>query len=345
MIRNIVILLAHDLAVAFKNKTLYLIVCMPLFVYATLMLVDPAKAHDVRMKLAWIETASSAPALLNSLEQHPELFTVRQVANEDEAIQLLGEREVDGILTPTGNANAVPQLRLTVVRQASAETLAILQQLSALQIAVECQNPNWVAEVQPLQTSSIKRQTLPTWILMMVLLVSFIVLPAQVAEEKEKQLLLGWLQTPVRESEWLVAKLAYSLFLMLTAVWVLQLMAGEFPGAHAAGSLAMLCAGGFCFGALGICLGLLCRNQASARTLGVLCYLPLLLPAALSDVSQELRQIAPWIPSHYVYEPIRSMLLDSGGSVVFLRAALTLTAIGLLACVASHRLIRKRWLM
>lgn len=343
MIRNIVILLAHDLAVAFKNKTLYLIICMPLFVYATLMLVDPAKAHDARIKIAWIETASSAPALLNNLEQHPELFAVRRVANEDEAAQLLGKREVDGILTPTGSD--VPQLRLTVVRQASVETLAILQQLSALQIAVECQNPGWISDVRPLQTSSIKQQTLPTWILMMVLLVSFIVLPAQVAEEKEKQLLLGWLQTPVRESEWLAAKLAYSIFLMLTAVWVLQLMAGEFSGTHAAGSLAILFAGGFCFGALGICLGLLCRNQASARTLGVLCYLPLLLPAALSDMSQELRHIAPWIPSYYVYEPIRSMLLDNGGPGIFLRAAMTLTVIGLLACIASHRLIRKRWLM
>jgi ABC-2 type transport system permease protein len=342
MIRNVVILLTHDLAVAFKNKTLYLIVCMPLFVYATLSLVDPAKTHDARIKIAWIETASYAPAPLKSLEQTPDLFAVRRVANKDEATQLLKNREVDGILMPTGGD--IPHLRLTVVRQASVETLAILQRLSALQIAVECQNPGWIADVRALQTSSVNRQTLPTWILMMVLLVSFIVLPAQIAEEKEKQLLLGWLQTPVRESEWLAAKLAYGMILMLTAVLALQLMAGERAGPQIIRYLTILCTGGFCFGALGICLGLLCRNQASARTLGVLCYLPLLLPAALSDMSQELRQIAPMIPSYYLYEPVRALLLD-GGTGTFLRAGITLTAIGLIACLASHRLIRTRWLM
>jgi ABC-2 type transport system permease protein len=179
---------------------------------------------------------------------------------------------------------------------------------------------------------------------MMVLLVSFIVLPAQIAEEKEKQLLLGWLQTPVRESEWLAAKLAYGMILVLTSVLALQLMAGECSGPQIIRYLAILCAGGFCFGSLGICLGLLCRNQASARTLGVLCYLPLLLPAALSDMSQELRQIAPMIPSYYFYEPVRALFLD-GGAGAFLRAGTTLTVVGLTACLASHRLIRKRWLM
>lgn len=342
MIRNVVILLAHDLAVAFKNKTLYLVVCIPLFVYATLTLVDPARAHDARIKIAWLQSGPDTPGLLTSLEQARDLFAVRRVASEDEATRMLGEREVDGILMPDGDDAS--GLRLMVARQASVETLSILQRLSALQIAAEGPNPNWIADVRALQTGSIRQQTLATWVLMMVLLVSFIVLPAQVAEEKEKQLLLGWLQTPVRESEWLAAKLVYGTVLMLTAVLALQWMAEGLSFTQIIRYFMMLCAGGFCFGALGICLGLLCLNQASARTLGVLFYLPLLLPAALSDLSQELRNIAPLIPSYYLYEPVRALLLDSGtGS--FLRAGTTLTVIGLIACLASLRLIRKRWLM
>jgi ABC-2 type transport system permease protein len=343
MIRNIIILLAHDLAVALKNKTLCLIVCIPLFVYATLALVDPAKARDARTKIAWIDTAAYAPGLLASLEQVPDLFAIRRVADQDEAVQQLGQRNVDGILMPAGDDGS--RLRLIVLRQASVETLSILQRLSALQIAAEGESLHWIADVQSLQTDSIQRQTLPTWILMMVLLVSFIVLPAQVAEEKEKQLLLGWLQTPVRESEWLAAKLAYGIVLMLTAVLALQWMAGESSSAQAAGYLATLCLGGFSFGALGICLGLLCRNQASARTLGVLCYLPLLLPAALSELSPELRNIAPLIPSYYLYEPVRAMWIENGGGGMLLRAWIPLAAIGLPACLISRRLIRKRWLM
>lgn len=343
MIRTVITLLAHDLAVAFKNKTIYLIVCIPLFVYATLTLVDPTKAGAARMNIALLQTESYAPVVLENIEWARDQFAVRWVSSEAEATRLLKERKVDGILMHEGgNAS---RLLLTVVQQASVETLTIIQRLSALQAAAEGKGPGWIAAVRPLQTSSIKRQTLPTWILMMVLLVGFIVLPAQVAEEKEKQLLLGWMQTPVRESEWLVAKLAYGTVLMLASVVALQLMGGEPSCAHGLSYLAMLCAGGFCFGALGICLGLLCRNQASARTLGVLCYLPLLLPAALSDMSQELRSVAPLVPSYHLYEPIRAMLLEDSGLETFTRAWISLVAIGLLACFASHRLIKKRWLM
>jgi ABC-2 type transport system permease protein len=343
MIRNVIILLSHDLAVAFKNKTLYLVICIPLFVYATLTLVDPAKAHEARVKIALIENEPYASVLLESIERAPSLFATRRVSNEKEAMQLLREREVDGILVPdNGNTSS---LRLTVVQQASAETLGILQRVSALQIAAEGRGSSWISAMHSLQNSSIKQQTLSIWILMMVLLVSFIVLPAQVAEEKEKQLLLGWLQTPVRESEWLASKLAYGIVLMLTAVLALQMTAGKSSCTQVASCLAMLCAGGFCFGALGICLGLLCRNQASARTLGVLCYLPLLLPAALSDMSQELRNVAPLVPSYYFYEPIRTLLLENSKPASFTYAWCILVVIGLAACVASHRLIKRRWLM
>jgi len=343
MIRTIITLLAHDLAVAFKNKTIYLIVCIPLFVYATLMLVDPTKAGAARVKMALLQTESYAPIVLENIELARDQFAVRWVSNEAEATRLLKERAVDGILIPEGGGAS--RLLLTVVQQASVETLTIMQRLSALQAAAERRGPEWIAAVRPLQTSSIKRQTLPTWILMMVLLVGFIVLPAQVAEEKEKQLLLGWMQTPVRESEWLVAKLVYGIVLMLVSVVVLQLMGGEPSCAHGVSYLAILCAGGFCFGALGICLGLLCRNQASARTLGILCYLPLLLPAALSDMSQELRSIAPMVPSYHFYEPIRAMLLEDSALGGFARAWISLVAIGLGACLLSRYLIKKRWLM
>ena len=343
MISTVITLLAHDLAVAFKNKTLYLIICMPLFVYATLQLVDSASGGAVRLRVALVRAQPCAPGVVAALQQVPGQFAVRWAATEAEALRLLKARDVDGILSPEGGEPA--RLCLTVIQQTSPETLNLLQRLSALQSAAEGRPPGWVTAVRALQTSSLKGQTLPTWILMMVLLVSFIVLPAQVAEEKEKQLLLGWLQTPVRESAWLMAKLFYGFVLMLTAIVVLQLMSGATPCAHGVSYLVLLCVGGFCFGALGICLGLLCRNQASARTLGVLCYLPLLLPAALSDMSPILRTVAPLAPSYQFYEPLRVLLLEDGGPYLFPRAWCCLALFGLLACVASLRLIRKRWLM
>ncbi len=72
-------------------------------------------------------------------------------------------------------------------------TLSIVESFSAIQKAVENKSTNWISEIRPLQEEGIQKQTLPTWILMLVLLVSFIIMPAQVAEEKEKKLLLALL--------------------------------------------------------------------------------------------------------------------------------------------------------
>jgi ABC-2 type transport system permease protein len=343
MIRTIITLLTHDLAVAFKSKTLYLVVCIPLFVFATLTLVDPPGTQVTRLNIGLVKTESYAPVFLTSITSVPDLFAIHWASGQLNAIKLLNERVMDGILTP--DTTDPSRLQLTVVKQASSETLIMMQRLAAVQISAEGNGPGWLATVRSLQTSSIKRQTLPTWILMMILLVSFIVLPSQIAEEKEKQLRQGWMQTPVREIEWLAAKLAYGIVLMLTSVVALQWMDGESFATHGVSYLVMLCSGGFCFGALGICLGLLCRNQASARTLGVLSYLPLLLPAALSDMSQDLRRVAPLVPSYHFYEPIRAMLLEDCGLGAFIQAWIILVSIGMLACFASHRLIKKRWLM
>ena len=72
MIRTVITLLTHALAVAFKNKPLYLIVCIPLFVYATLTLVDPADARVAKAKIALLRTESYAPAVVDNILWAPD---------------------------------------------------------------------------------------------------------------------------------------------------------------------------------------------------------------------------------------------------------------------------------
>jgi ABC-2 type transport system permease protein len=139
---------------------------------------------------------------------------------------------------------------------------------------------------------------------MLVLLVGFIVLPTQVAEEKEKKLLLGLLQTPIREVEWLLAKVFLGMILIAVATLFLHLLiAFDLDRGSRLSYVAFLMAGGFCFSAFGIFVGFLCRTQTSARTLGVLFYLSHLLPTALTDFSQTLNSVAPLVPSFQFYRP------------------------------------------
>ena len=344
MIRHILILIANDLAIAFKNKTLHLILFVPLFVFFTLKLVDSGQPGAQKIKLGLLDNEQYSPALIQGIQSAESAFEVSRFPNAEAGQQWLKEKKGDGILVPTGAQT--DSLSLVVLEKVSLKTVAIIETLSELQRVMEGRNKNWVSEIRSLHESGIQKQMLPTWILMLVLLVGFIILPAQVAEEKEKKLLLGLLQTPIREVEWLLAKICVGMILTGIAALFLQLLARfEFTAAGAVSYFAFLMVGAFCFSAFGVFIGFLCKTQASARTLGVLFYLPHLLPSALSDFSQQLNTLAPLIPSYPFYGPTRSILLEGASAFDFPVEWISLFGIGIFTTFLSLQMMKKRWLM
>jgi ABC-2 type transport system permease protein len=151
---------------------------------------------------------------------------------------------------------------LMVLTRASFQTPALVDGVSALQRQSEGKNSNWISEIRPILEIPLQRQMLPTWILMLVLMVGFIILPTQVAEEKEKKLLPGLLQTPIREMEWLLAKIIYGVIFFELAALFLQLLTRlEFSLGDSLAHIPFLLAGGFCFSSFGILVGFLCRTR------------------------------------------------------------------------------------
>ncbi len=344
MIRNILILIFNDLAISFKNKTLYLILFIPLFVFVSLNLVDGDETNARKIKIGLVEKASYPPAMIQGLKSAEPVFEVSWHTNEAEGKQWLKDRLGDGILVPAGKG--IEGCDLIVLAKASFQTVAIFEGVSGLQRALEGKSRNWIAGIISLQEEGIQRQMLPTWILMLVLLVGFIVLPTQVAEEKEKNLLLGLLQTPIREVEWLLSKVCLGMILIGVAALFLHLLIKfDFDRGSGLDYIAVLLVGGFCFSSFGILVGFLCRTQASARTLGVLFYLPLLLPSALADFSTTLNRMAPLLPSYHFYQPVKSILLDGDSLDGFPLELLSLFGVGLGTLLLSYRLMKQRWLM
>jgi ABC-2 type transport system permease protein len=342
MIRNIITLTLNDLAIAFKNKTIYLIIFIPLFVFLSLKFVDQKDSNIQKIRIGLIQEEQCSPVIIKSIKAADNIFAIFWLSHEGEGTRWLKEKRIDGILIQS--KKEPKRSELLVLTKASFQTLAIVQSFSALQMAEEGESKNWISDIRSLQDGGVQRQTLPTWILMLVLLVSFIITPAQVAEEKEKKLLLGLLLTPMREFEWLLAKLFSAMILIHLTVFFLHLL-GNFGFGNSLSYVAFIAVGSFCFSSFGILLGFLCRNQASARTLGVIFYLPLLLPSALSDVSQRLNTVAPLLPSYQFYGPIKAILLEGGGISDFSLEWMYLIFIGLLTYFLSFWLMKKRWLM
>jgi ABC-2 type transport system permease protein len=279
---------------------------------------------------------------MRSIKGAEKIIAITWVENKKEGERLLKAKKIDGVLLT--NNNEQNSLVLLVLKKESLRTLAIVESFSALQKAAEGNGGNWIADIATLYPGSIQKQTLPTWILMIVLLIGFIILPAQVAEEKEKKLLLALLQTPIREVQWLIAKVITGMILTIVAILFLHLLGG-FDVVNLFAYLAFLVVGGFCFSAYGIFLGFLCRNQASARTLGVVFYLPHLLPSALSDFSQPMTAVAPLLPSYQFYEPIKAILLEDGRVAIMSFEWTYLFLVGSCTFYLSYLLMKKRWLM
>lgn len=342
MMRNILILVLNDLAIAFKNKTFFLILFIPLFVFASLNLVDQVDADSSKVQIGMIQDHTYAPAIIASIKASPKLIAVTWLKSEEEGTQLLKEHMIDGLLT--GNKNAADSLALLVLKKESLNTIAIVQTFTALQKAAEASSPDWIADINSLHKGDIQRESLPTWVLMLVLLIGFIILPVQVAEEKEKRLLLALLQTPIHEIQWLISKLILGMVLIMVAVLFLHLL-GQFGPVHFFKYFIFILVGSYCFSAYGLFLGFLCRSQASARTLGVIFFLPHLLPSAMSDVSQKLTAVAPFLPSYQLFKPLQSILLEDGRMADMTFEWVYLFLLGSLMFYLSYLLIKRRWLM
>ncbi len=342
MIKNIITLTVNDLAIAFKNKSIFLILFIPFFVYISLMLVDEAGVDIKKTNIGFIQSQPYPPVILEAVQSADTLFSILTVLSEEQGRKWLKEKKIDGLLLRPEKEKS--GLVLVVLKKESIISLQIVESFSALQKAIEGTGINWISDIKPLQKGGIERQTLPTWILMLVMLVSFIIMPAQIAEEKEKKLLLALLQTPMREIEWLTAKLFLGMILIFIAVLFLHLM-GRFDFGNVISYISFIGVGSFCFSAYGIFLGFLCQSQAGARTLGVIFYLPHLLPSALSEFSQKLSAVAPFLPSYPFFESVRSILLDDSSVSTLFLAWIYLFFIGLVTFFMSYLLMKKRWRM
>lgn len=340
--KNIFILFCHDFAFAIKSKSIYLVLFIPLFVFTSEYLLDRSKTDVDKFQIALLASDIDSSPIAKALQQADKMVVVTAVKNETEGRQLLGKHSVQAVVVEEKSNSK--RMSLIVLRKESVETLAIVQLFSALQRTQEKNNPNWISEIKSLREGSLQSMTLTTWILMLVLLVGFIIIPAQVADEKEKKLILAILQTPIVESQWLISKILFGIVLSIAAVILLMLLS-QFAPKNPLACFTFIALGAYCFSASGVFLGLLCRHQASARTLGFMFYLPLLLPSALSDFSKKLTAVAPFLPSHQFFSPLNELFFDQTSltALVFPMAYLLILGSGLLSL--SYLLMRKRWLM
>jgi ABC-2 type transport system permease protein len=153
MIRNIITLTLNDLAIAFKNKSIFLILFIPFFVYISLMLVDEAGVEIKRVNIGLIQSQHYPPVILESIQSADKLFSILTVSSKEEGNQWLKEKKIDGLLLRPEKDKI--SLVLVVLKKESVLSLQIVESFSALQKAVEGNGINWISDIKPLQEGGI----------------------------------------------------------------------------------------------------------------------------------------------------------------------------------------------
>src|SRR6185369_1352270 len=157
MLRNIITLTLNDVAIAFKNKSIFLIIFIPLFVFFSLKLVETGMKDVKKINIGLIQNESYSPVILRTISSADQIFTVARVSDEEDGKRRLTEKKIDGLLVRSEKEQN--SLVLVVLKKESLQTLSIVESFSALQIAAEGKSVNWISDVKPLQEGGIQKQT------------------------------------------------------------------------------------------------------------------------------------------------------------------------------------------
>ena len=73
----------NDLAIAFKNKSLFLILFIPFFVYISLTLVDEAGVDIKKTDIGLIQSQPYPPVIFDAIQSADTLFSIVPVSSEE----------------------------------------------------------------------------------------------------------------------------------------------------------------------------------------------------------------------------------------------------------------------
>lgn len=340
-VSRLLVLLGKEFREAVRNRTLLVVILLPLV---------------ASVSLAWLQREGSTPLELGvSREAYPVLSHVLPPslvrlhpypAADEEGRDDGGETSEMAGYAPgrarwDGWIEAGPDFAARLARGEPAPVKLVLNpQRPALHRMMAAQLPLVLAqlrsgppllavEVEGLEEAAAGTPLLSVWITVTAVMIGVMIMGGNLAEERDKGTLLALVTTPASLGEILLAKACYGT-LLITGMGALMLALHRIAAPRAAAALIALLPGALFFTVLGLLLGFLARNQATARSWGTLLYLPLLIPVFGHDSSPWLHAWAPYFPSYRLLAG-----LDAALSPGLAAASAFAHALWLLACSAA----------
>jgi hypothetical protein len=221
----------------------------------------------------------------------------------------LAQNKVDAVLLPRSTTS--PRMQLLVSQSGYQKAAAISNALNVTLIRIYARPdlPQLEIAGPPPRTASADWIALPLWLIQIILTICLLQNTGQIAEEKERQTLHSLLVSPLTITEYLTAKLIWSVLLGTAAVMV-TLFLTKSP-AQPLPILIFGCLGTLVYSSLALLLGLLAPNALFARTTATVVYLASSLPLMISNSNLAWKSLLKCFPTFLVQRGFEASLLPS----------------------------------
>jgi len=170
--------------------------------------------------------------------------------------------------------------------------------------------PDINLKIISLNNLKLRTSFLPIWITITMTMIGILVISGNLAEEKDNRTLAALLITPINESDIIIGKALFGLFLSFITVIIMCVLNGVIPKnlLNLLSFTWLIVSASICFTSIGLIIGVLAESQSAARSLGTIIYFPLLFPALIYNLSEFTRKLAGFFPSYYLYIGIEKIM-------------------------------------
>jgi ABC-type Na+ efflux pump permease subunit len=278
------------------------------------------------------------------------IFEVQQAATLTAAEDLVSSGKADAAvglpddLVPRLEAGDLPSVDLVMRNGASPAVLAGIDALGEVLRLYAGQMPPVKVNRKTVGVPEVEARRaliVDNWLLF-VLLMGFSVVAASLVEEREHGTLAAILVTPARLGAVLAGKGLAGWVMCVAASLAMLLLCGVATAPYG-GKLSMLCAGAAFVVALGLLMGSIFPNMASANAgiavVFLLLFVPVFLGEALSSYPL-VSAVGQTLPSQTLVDGLNKTLVDAGGFEAARGAASSLLAWALACATASFYCVR-----
>ncbi|HBC91584.1 MAG TPA: hypothetical protein DCZ10_01410 [Pelotomaculum sp.] len=187
---------------------------------------------------------------------------------------------------------------------------------------------------------SVQQSMLPTWIVMGILsMIMFVSIG--VAEEKENKTLNALLLASVDQKTLVSSKVTLGVFFIGVMVTVMMALNKGFIG-NIPGSYLFVFMGAVVCAEMGLLIGVLAPDQATAGMYNTVLYMALLLGAVLAKAAGPVKRVIQTLPSYHILEGLEKMMLKGSFDSFPWPNAGVLGAYGLVLFALSVWALKKR---